>query len=163
MTEQKPTEEENILSKSFFQAPPTAHYRIKGCYFIQEQCTYEEFIYCMNLPERYNLTKIELTPNILDVLQNIAKTDIARPLINKVLKLDNSNIFKWLINKYYIRKNKINIDDIISSLQLWEVGKILQDFFYLNVTMMTNSVTSQIISALTQMIALQKTNLTAIE
>jgi hypothetical protein len=147
-------DKENVSSTE--TKPPTAFYLIKGISFKQDQLEYGQAQELLKIPSIEKVKGLNLDGGITSMLAEVLKSDIARDVVNLVLKPNNKNLWLKVKNYYYSKKNKVDKSDIAKHLQLWEVKKVLQDFFYFNVTLMLSATGSELISGLTKMISQQQ-------
>jgi hypothetical protein len=137
--------------------PPTAYYLIKNTSWIQDQLLYGEAQELLKIPLAEKLKGITLEGGITSLLGEILKSDIAGDVVNLILKQNNTTIWLRIKNRWYGWRNKVDRSDIAKSLALWEVKKVLQDFFYFNITLMMSATGSSLISELAKMISHQQT------
>ncbi len=136
--------------------PPTAYYTIRGTRWKQDQLLYGEAQDLLKIPFAENLKGVNLDGGITSLMAEVLKSNVAADVVNLVFKPHEPTLWMKIKNRYYSWKFKINRSDIAKSLALWEVKKVLQDFFYFNVTLMLSASGSELISALVKMISQQQ-------
>lgn len=138
--------------------PETAVYEIHKTLWKQEQLTYGEIQEILKLSGLKSLKELSLDSGIENIMINIIQSDIIGDILKIILKPHNPNLWIKIKNWFYSRNYKhINRNIIAQLLQLWEVKKILQDFFILNISWMLSSMNMQFISDLATLISSQTT------
>ena len=156
-------EQKKPIEPNKAEKPETAYYNIKGVSFKQDQITYGQAQELLKIPSIENIKNLKLDGSLTDMIAEIIRCDIAGELINLVLKINNKGFWTKIKNVFYSQKYNIDVSNPAKFLQLWEVQKVLQDFFYFNVVLIVSTAGSETISELVKMISQQQIYLTPSE
>ena len=126
--------------------PEVAYYNLKGTTWKQEQNTYKENCLALEFLDRMQ-SETKIDSIALGVNQFLA-SPVLPELFAIVLKPHTPTPWAKLKQKFFAWKNKVDLNAPINAMQQWQMRKVLQDFFTLNLASMWNSPTLELVSNL---------------